>query len=104
MWEWSHTPEAYANARLNLNDLKTDELQEIFSEWWAYWYAEERGLDKLAALSVGVAMAKGKSHDDLFDQIWTQAEDQRICDNGGFNAWVCPHGCHTVSFDREENE
>ncbi len=37
---------------------------------------------------------------DTADAIWQYAsEDLRTCDNGGYNAWMCPWGCHTVSFD-----
>jgi len=25
--------------------------------------------------------------------------DQQHCDNGGWNCWLCPSGCHTVPFD-----
>lgn len=35
---------------------------------------------------------------DVAKYIADRAEEHAICDNGGFNAWVCPSGCHTVSF------
>jgi hypothetical protein len=42
--------------------------------------------------------------DLLVDAIWEDMEEWRTCDNGGFNAWACPSGCHTVSFDSEEKK
>jgi len=45
----------------------------------------------------------------LADFIWEQASEYATCDNGGFNAWMCPSGCgcHCVSFsppDEPANE
>lgn len=40
------------------------------------------------------------SKDAIVDDIWERASNLATCDNGGFNAWMCPFGCdcHTVSF------
>jgi len=105
-WEWSHTAQAYDNARENLPRLDREDLQIIFAEWRA---AQGKGgaianqgfntdfnqkkYDRALKYSAGL------SHDQLVDFIWDHASDLATCDNGGFNAWVCPFGCHTVSFD-----
>jgi hypothetical protein len=57
----------------------------------------ETGFDEVVyetVLKSGRKLLKG----DLVDMIWAFAEQQRTCDNGGFNAWMCPYGCHTVPF------
>ena len=104
-WEWSHTPEAYENARLNLADLSTKNLRIIFAEWHA-WGGESSSTSDFnkALYKDALKSATQIAGDILVDSIWERAEEHRTCDNGGFNAWVCPFGCHTVSFDREEVE
>ena len=99
-WEWSHTEDAYDNARANLEELPRNELMTILEEW-------------LVHLSLGT-LEYGSVKDDEFntveniaDAIWrfcSSWDHGRTCDNGGFNAWMCPHGCHTVPFDRMEEE
>jgi hypothetical protein len=105
-WSWSHTPETYENARRNLHELPEGDLLVILSEWQAHRKAEERG-DSEAELA---DFDNDKALADLTfwgvertaDAIWGWVEEQAICDNGGFDSWVCPYGCHTVSFDRQE--
>ena len=79
-WSWSHSQEAYENARENLSTLDRETLEIIFAEWRA---AQGKG---------GII----HNHNDFND-------------NGGFNAWMCPSGCgcHCVSFSppaEPENE
>ena len=111
-WEWSHTPEAYRNAELNLHDLDRPRLQEILAEWKAYHAGRTPDDDGMtehfdpdayeAALIDQADMDDGQ----LATAIWTHAEANATCDNGGFNAWLCPYGCspHCVPFDRDEEE
>lgn len=95
-WEWSHTPEAYANARRNLGRLD-DDLRVIWAEWEAY---DGNDFDD-SVYPDALARAEDIPHDVLADRIWEQMEEQATCDNGGWRAWACPFGCHTVSFDEE---
>lgn len=110
-WEWSHTPEAYQDARLNLADLETAELRVIYAEWQANapggYYDDEgyQGDDfDQEAYDEALVEAVELSHDALVDYIWEQADQQRTCTNGGHQAWICPYGCgcHLVAFDRQE--
>jgi hypothetical protein len=103
-WGWSHTAEAYDNAYKNLQDLPHEELCIILAEWDATTI-EEYGATyfhpqvyerKLKQYQTDPVMTT----DILADAIWEKASEQRICDNGGRNAWVCPEGCHAVPFDR----
>ena len=45
-------------------------------------------------------MIRERGKEQMVDHIWEWMSDEeaRTCDNGGFNAWACPEGCHTVSF------
>lgn len=104
-WEWSHTGEAYENARANMQDMDPTELRIIWAEWKA---AEPRG-DGGFGLNTGryetaLAEAQVLGPVRLAADIWRQMEAVRTCTNGGHYAYTCPFGCtmHLVSFDRED--
>lgn len=95
-WSWSHTQEAYDNARDNLVGLDRDRLNIIYAEWEALVGDDDLDENKYeAALDKAITIEV----DILIDIIWVKVVHFATCDNGGFNAWVCPYGCHTVSFD-----
>lgn len=100
-WSWSHTEQAYENARLNTHDLPQDELAVILAEWDAYVVDEYRDEFDPDAYTAAYERRRLQPHDTLAENVWDKACDLQTCDNGGFNAWLCPFGCHTVSFDRE---
>lgn len=107
-WGWSHTQEAYRNAEDNLRALDLDTLQVIAAEWESVRPDEDEWSEPHFSLwHYRRALARIKredmSADDLADIVWNRAEDQVTCDNGGFNAWMCPFGCgpHCVSFDSD---
>lgn len=53
--------------------------------------AERKELTRLAKC--------GLIHKDvLVDDIWERASNLATCTNGGHDAWMCPFGCHMVSF------
>lgn len=85
---WSHTAEAYANVRDNIHKQDREWLEECWLE-----------LQKMKSLDYVHSIISDIPNDILADSIWQFASKQRTCDNGGFNAWCCPHGCHTVPFD-----
>jgi len=180
-WEWSHVPEAYANAQDNLAKLPRADIVVIWAEWHAHAaellelrvdLAEDTAadlrfeaddIDNLAermdlmsqALRLRYAIDDGKaalviwrtmsapesadletvqralatlppadvwrdphdmlaydaaleraralSTDAMESDIWDRASGEpygRTCDNGGYNAWLCPSGCHKVPFSR----
>ena len=99
-WEWSHTPTAYANAYENLSNCPLPWLIECYAEI----VMEERGWDyyqyplyQEALMIASDLAAQGL----LIEAIWEFASNQRTCDNSGYNAWMCPDGCHTVSFEED---
>ena len=109
-WSWSHTQQAYADARENLSELDRETLEIIFAEWRAAQGKNgmidpvcpnfsERKYDR------ALKHAKTLDHDTLVDFIWERASEFATCDNGGFEAWMCPHGCgpHCVSFNPPED-
>lgn len=105
-WSWSHTDEAYSNAETNLRNLPHGDLVEIASEWCAYGQGQLDDPDAHEPFDEqtyheAVRRFTDLESEDLTDLIWNSASDLATCDNGGFNAWVCPYGCHTVSFDLE---
>ena len=101
-WSWSHSQEAYENARENLSTLDRETLEIIFAEWRAaqgkggiihnHNHFHQRKYDR------ALKHAKTLPDDVLADFIWERASEQATCDNGGWNAWMCPSGCHTVPF------
>lgn len=111
-WSWSHSTEAYQNARENLEKQSIDFLRAVYAEWNAQANAEnayddigdsdEPGFDEQQYYQA-YQEACEIPDDILCDFIWNKMEEQATCDNGGFNAWACPYGCHLISFS-EENE
>jgi hypothetical protein len=107
-WSWSHSPEAYVHAEANLRSLPPEDLATIFAEWRA---AQSKGgvirdTEDFDQRKYRRALAWASRQDPAFlaDWIWERASEFATCDNGGFLAWMCPSGCHCVSFDSEESE
>lgn len=106
-WEWSHTPEAYENARQQLAAMDRETKEEIYAEWATvedteYPYSDgdfDEGLYTLA-----LARAKEEHELALEEEIWQQAEELRNCTNGGHQLWACPFGCspHLLPVDPPE--
>ena len=107
-WEWSHTPEAYANAYANLQNRPREWLETVWAEWEASEYDTGIGFRAMDLRQYEAALAKAKElpEDTLADAIWERMAEQATCTNGGFEAWACPYGCrcHLVPFDLESQE
>jgi hypothetical protein len=103
-WSWSHTNEAYANAEENLRSMPKEKLEIIFAEWRAAQgkggIIEDCGNFDERKYTRALAYAKTLDDETLADFIWERASEAATCDNGGFEAWMCPSGCgcHCVSF------
>ena len=82
-WSWSHTQEAYRDAEINASELSDSDAAMIFAE--------------------AVNMIRNGFREGIDRYIWENASEFATCDNGGFNAWLCPYGCgpHCVPFDRK---
>src|SRR5262245_48025360 len=102
-WEWSHTPEAYSDAYENLGKLPHGELAVIWAEWRA-WDGNSFAPQLKRGYKSRLREAKRLPADILADSIWEKAEELRTCENGGWDAWVCPFGCHTVPFSCESED
>jgi hypothetical protein len=108
-WEWSHSPEAYANARENLAKLDKVTLRTIYAEIEAA-QKDDDGNYKTSSTTLDSTKfnfqymeSRQLSKAVLVDRIWDFMEEFRTCDNGGHLAWCCPYGCdaHKVSFEEE---
>ncbi len=107
-WSWSHTHEAYENARNNLERLPREKLEVIYAEWLAaegdiHFCPRLNDRRYLKALH---GRAKQKTTEELVEFIWEKASEFATCTNGGWQAYMCPFGCgcHMVSFSPEEEE
>lgn len=50
------------------------------------------------ALKIGYRMVVQKQSHQIADAIACWVQDEiRTTDNGGFNVWACPFGCHTIA-------
>lgn len=105
-WSWSHSPEAYNNARQNVFNRDREWLQVVWAEWQATIPHPEHGIGFHAELDLAkyeslMVEAKALSDEALAESIWERAVELGHCTNGGWEAWCCPFGCgcHTVSFD-----
>lgn len=98
-WEWSHTPDAYADARDQVFALPRQTLLTILREW-AYHDRETSRDGRYRKPSFRLpAGIRQLSTEALADLVWDRAEAHRTCTNGGWEAYVCPDGCHTVPFE-----
>jgi len=108
-WDWSHTNEAYQNAREQLNQIPENDLRIIFGEWWAHAHNAKNDEGLLGSTTnfdsevyaEGRSLAQELQPWTLAEFIWKRMEKLRTCDNGGHRAWACPYGCdpHKVPFD-----
>lgn len=108
-WSWSHTHEAYVNAENNLKALEREKLVVIFAEWRASQNRKGEYTDDFDKRRYERALRWASDPNNISDEalaefIWERASELATCDNGGFNAWMCPFGCgcHTVSFSTPE--
>lgn len=105
VWSWSHTQEAYDYARGELGKLDHETLAVIHAEWFAF-RPEDDGIDQFDEVSYPAYLnaARKLPTDALIAYIWERADAQANCDNGGWEAWMCPFGCgpHCVPFGSDE--
>ena len=103
VWEWSHTAEAYENARQQIAAQDRDWLAVCWAEIQARGSREDYpdGFNS-EAYETALKHSASLASDDLADAIWDFSADQRDCTNGGWAAHCCPWGCHTVPFDPVE--
>jgi len=109
-WEWSHTADGVDNARDQVSVLPTETLRVVWAEWKALeplsaenGSCAERGFDE-AAYEQALLEAADIGDDILADEIWEWTEAMRTCTTGGWEAWICPWGCHRVPFDPVEDD
>ena len=120
--QWSHTQEAYDYAKKQLDHLTITEIIRIVAEWrqleidslkhpiGKYNYSitfnpneyklHEQCIREKILITKGLfllAMLEG-----YIDYIWRMASKQRTACSTANEAWVCPYGCHTVSFGDKE--
>lgn len=105
MWEWSHSPEAYDTARANVQAKDREWLEVVFAEWHASPAPKlQENKNRGSKYNIALAKAKKLSEDALADFIWDKMSKQRVCSEGGHNAYCCPYYCHTVPFSPVEEK
>jgi len=103
-WEWSHTDEAIDNAQhFFLCNTDKEWQDEIAVEWMVYYLNNKQdstGTQWEFHILKILQMIEPKDQ----EWIWEEAEANRVCDNGGFNLWMCPYGCekHYLNLDEAE--
>ena len=114
-WQWSHSQEVYDKPNYRIEAMEVDELVEIMLEWLAFHDKrisdEERQIGEPANFRrTAKREAWWRDHckkfgtEHIAEKIWEYAEQHALCDNGGFDMWVCPYGCHTVPASPECDE
>ena len=101
VWQWSHTAEGIDNARTRLELKSRRWLVTVYAEWQAR-ICHEDDEDEFSDPKYRAARKEARQLDDemLIDAIWNCMCELEYCDNGGFQAWACPFGCHTLSFSQ----
>ena len=123
-WEWSHTAEAQEMALQNLGRKSIKFLSECYAEWKCeeimdasksfqdelFMFADDDSpvpelpnVLKTDPMRDGryegfVKEAKEMDKDELVGWVWEKSSEQRTCENGGYDPWMCPHGCHKVKW------
>ena len=104
-WSWSHSSEGIQNVMDNIEKLSDEDIRIVYAEWKACDSAQDGEYDNDAfdssAYDDALKASGNIDIDGLVQYIQDRCSEAAICDNGGFNAWVCPSGCHTVSFEKE---
>lgn len=116
-WSWSHSQEVYESIEIQLinkadaaNDGDTDAAEwlcVVWSEWVASNWREDRVTTDLDLRKYATAMARAKrqgselGYEKLANNIWNWTSELATCNNGGWDAWVCPFGCHLLPFSVE---
>ena len=105
-WGWSHTQEAYRDAEHNLSNLSNERIAVIWAEWNAADPGEYGGFEfntrkYRREIRRAHSWIRRERRSEMLESIWEHAKDNATCDNGGWNAWLCPFGCgcHCVPFD-----
>lgn len=129
-WSWSHTEEAKENVKVNIRELDIETLKIVLEEIFNYQITKKQAEIKAEILKeefnsldldyyqlelhneivnsdyfeylVEAHENSTEEYTELSEFIYEFTEEQSLCDNSGFEAWICPFGCHTVSFSREE--
>lgn len=101
-WEWSHTAEAYAYARQQVMTMNVETLRVVWAEWRARVADPDNPCSEDGFSQKKYRKAIRRSFttpiEDMRTTVWEASEAQALCTNGGWEAWVCPWGCHTVPF------
>lgn len=110
-WEWSHTDDAYADARAQVQQLPRETLLTVLREWT---YHDREAAGRLRGPAIGPSGrvrgfrlppgVRRLRRETLADLVWERAEAHRTCSNGGWEAYICPDGCHRVPFEAPEGE
>lgn len=121
-WTWSYTEEGYQNVHDNIHRMSREELIVCLAEFAAHekcpedWDDEEDGdwqeyrmthepFDNTEFEAVKKRLTESCLQvDTLANEVSRKATEFATCTNGGFEAWVCPSGCHTVSLDPPEDQ
>ncbi len=99
VWSWSHAAEAYADAQEQVEAKDREWLEIVYAEWHAIDHVESVSPEfDESDYEAALVEAKRLPQDVLADSVWDHMSEQASCDNGGFHAWACPSGCHTVPF------
>lgn len=103
MWEFSHSPEAYDILRENIDKQNREWLETTWAEIQARSSREEHvGGFNEQQFGESLAQAKKFADDVLSNAIFDFAMEQRLCDNGGHNAYCCPFFCHKAPMSTED--
>jgi hypothetical protein len=104
-WAWSHSAEAYENARINVGRHGRTWLKTVFAEWHACAdpHEDSNEFDE-RKYNRALRRAQKLPNETLADYIWERMSEYALCDSGGTPAWCCPSGCHTVPFDLQRRK
>ncbi len=100
-WSWSHTGRAIQAARRAFEAMDRETRETIAAEWIAFDSDPDEEHNFLDLYEPALRRVKAWDDRAVNAYVWERAEAQQTCENGGFEAWTCPYGCHLhlASFD-----
>jgi len=102
-WSWSYSDEGLSAIMAGIENLPLDDLITCYAEFEAYRLRNRSNVKfdfNRTAYRRGLHQARliaDTGEDILVSAIQSRAEELATSDNGGWNAYVCPYGCHTVN-------
>lgn len=108
MWSWSYSNEGIDLIMKGIENEPLHDLEVAYAEFEAYRLKDRPNVKhefNSAAYRRALKQARliaETGEDILVSAIQSRAQEFSGSDNGGWNAYYCPYGCHTINLNDAE--